>query len=270
MVSVVLEAKNRDRGYNQDMRLMNLWRKKCTAFVLGGGGSRGALQVGALRALFEAGIRPDLLVGTSIGAVNATGLALWGVDLKGVDALEEAWAKVSEAQLLDPRISTLILRSMFGLPSDHSRIKIENFFLSMGIDRDLRFRQISSVRLALIGADIESGQPVIFGQEPDDPVLEGLISSIALPPWFEPIQKDGHSIVDGGALSNLPVEPALCLGATRIIALDLDAADNQVNEKPSFTDYLRKYYYAVSRRYACLEMALAEARGVRVDHLQFH
>lgn len=52
--------------------------ERCTAFVLGGGGSRGALQVGALRALLEAGIVPDLLVGTSIGAANAAGLALWG------------------------------------------------------------------------------------------------------------------------------------------------------------------------------------------------
>ena len=52
--------------------------EKCLAFVLGGGGARGALQVGAFRALFEAGYQPDLLVGTSIGAVNAAGLAIVG------------------------------------------------------------------------------------------------------------------------------------------------------------------------------------------------
>ncbi|HUI87687.1 MAG TPA: patatin-like phospholipase family protein, partial [Anaerolineales bacterium] len=67
--------------------------KKCLAFVLGGGGARGAMQVGALRALFEAGLKPDLLVGTSIGAINATGLALWGVDLAGVEALEHAYQR---------------------------------------------------------------------------------------------------------------------------------------------------------------------------------
>jgi NTE family protein len=63
------------------------------AFVLGGGGARGALQVGALRALLEAGYRPDLLIGTSIGAINAAGLALWGVDLAGVDALARSTAR---------------------------------------------------------------------------------------------------------------------------------------------------------------------------------
>ena len=52
------------------------------AFVLGGGGGRGALQVGALRALLEAGLQPDLLVGTSAGAVNATYLAMRGFNLE--------------------------------------------------------------------------------------------------------------------------------------------------------------------------------------------
>jgi NTE family protein len=65
--------------------------KKCLAFVLGGGGARGALQVGALRALLESGLRPDLLVGTSIGAVNAVVLALSGLDLAGVEALDRRW-----------------------------------------------------------------------------------------------------------------------------------------------------------------------------------
>jgi len=64
---------------------------KCLAFVLSGGGGRGAMQVGALRALLEAGLRPNLLVGTSIGAVNAAGLALWGVDLFGIEVLEQAY-----------------------------------------------------------------------------------------------------------------------------------------------------------------------------------
>jgi NTE family protein len=60
--------------------------KKCLAFVLAGGGARGAMQVGALRALLEAGPKPDLLVGTSIGAVNAVGLALWGMDRIGTES----------------------------------------------------------------------------------------------------------------------------------------------------------------------------------------
>ena len=71
-----------------ELDFMERTMNKCTAFVFGGGGSRGALQVGAMRALLEAGFVPDLLVGTSIGAANAAGLALWGVNLDGLAALD--------------------------------------------------------------------------------------------------------------------------------------------------------------------------------------
>src|SRR5512133_356989 len=84
-----------------ELDLIERTMDKCTAFVFGGGGSRGALQVGAMRALLEAGLVPDLLVGTSIGAANATGLALWGVDLEGLATLERVWDQVANAELLD-------------------------------------------------------------------------------------------------------------------------------------------------------------------------
>jgi NTE family protein len=74
--------------------------KKKLAFVLSGGGSRGALQVGALQALLESGLQPDLLVGTSIGAVNATFLALHGFSKSGLDLLAATWRKAATLDLL--------------------------------------------------------------------------------------------------------------------------------------------------------------------------
>ncbi len=242
---------------------------KCSAFVFGGGGARGALQVGAMRALLEAGIVPDLLVGTSIGAVNAAGLALCGVNLQGVDRLEKGWDEVSNAQLLDPRISKLILRAVLGRPSDRAGKKIEDFFVSNGIDRDLKFSQIQGVRLAIISADIESGQPVIYGRNLNDSILEGLMSSIALPPWFAPVHKDGLSMVDGGTLSNLPIEPALKLGATEIYSLDLDIPDQIEDENPTFRKLFSQYIRAMKRRHVILEKELAEAEGVPVYSVDF-
>jgi NTE family protein len=64
-----------------------------TAFVLGGGGSLGAVQVGMLRALLEAGVRPDMIVGSSIGALNGAFLA-GHPDLFGVEALADVWMSV--------------------------------------------------------------------------------------------------------------------------------------------------------------------------------
>jgi NTE family protein len=243
--------------------------EKCTAFVLGGGGSRGALQVGAVRALVEAGIRPDLLVGTSIGAVNATGLALWGIDSNGIDQLERAWEGVSRANMLDPRVSQLIFRIMVGRPSSRACEKAENYFVSLGVTRGLTFYMLPYARLALVSADLETGQPVIYGQNPGDPVLEGLLASISIPPWFVPLMKDGQMIVDGGALTTLPIEPAVRMGATEIIALDLDDEALIPKANLTLTQYFEQYFYAASRRHIRLEMEIARMQGIPVRLIDF-
>jgi NTE family protein len=243
--------------------------EKCTAFVLGGGGSRGALQVGAMRALLEAGITPDLLVGTSIGAVNAAGLALWGVNMNGLNALEDTWRDMAGVQILDPRMTQLFIRAAMGHPSDRSRKKVEEYFIARGFARDLRFAQISGVRLGLISADIENGRPVIYGRDPDGSVLEGLLASIALPPWFTPFHKDGRLLIDGGALSNIPIEPAMRMGASEIIVLDLDDATLLPKDNLTITQYFEKYLYAVSRRHTSLEKKLAEMKGIPIRWIDF-
>src|SRR5512138_3247574 len=116
--------------------------KKCLAFVLGGGGSRGALQVGALHALFEARLQPDLLVGTSIGAVNAVGLTLWGRDLAGIEALERAYQHLIASRLMDPRlVQFAALGVLSDRPSRYTSRRMEEFFIGEGITPDLRFNQ---------------------------------------------------------------------------------------------------------------------------------
>lgn len=243
--------------------------EKCTALVLGGGGSRGAFQVGAMQALLEAGIVPDLLVGTSIGAANAAGLALWGLNLDGLAALERCWEQVSTEQFLDPRISKLIFRVMVGHPSDQTRKRVENYFASLGITQDLTFHRIPYARLALVSADLQSGQAVIYGQDLGDYVQEGLLASISLPPWFLPYQKEEQLIVDGGAVSILPIEPALRMGATEIIAFDLDDPPSYPKENLTLQQYFQKYLYAASRRHVDLETQIAEMRGVSVRCIDF-
>jgi NTE family protein len=75
-------------------------KNRTRAFVLGGGGARGTLQVGALRALLDAKIEPDLLVGTSVGAANATYLAVRGSSQDGLEGLDRSWGVAAEADLL--------------------------------------------------------------------------------------------------------------------------------------------------------------------------
>lgn len=241
--------------------------KKCLALVLGGGGARGALQVGALRALFEGGYQPDLLVGTSIGSVNAAGLALWGVNLNGVRALEQAYQDATNSKLMDPRLARFALKAMSLHSDQRASRQVAKFLISKGITPDLRFGQITNVRLGLVGADLDTGEPVIYGQHSEQSVLEGILASTALQPWFAPIEKDGRCIVDGGVVSCLPVEPAMALGATEIIALDLNDPNGMLDLDNHQNRYMEKLVYSVTRRQTVVEIALAAERNVTVQHI---
>jgi NTE family protein len=245
---------------------------KPLAFVLGGGGSRGALEIGALQALHEAGLTPDILVGTSIGAINAVGVALLGYSNRGLEQMTEHWKEIEDAQILDPRVLQLVVRSLIGRPSHRARERVRSYLIDLGITPDLQFKSFHPFKVGLVSADIETGQPIIYGQDPNERVLDGVMASITLPPWFTPEKKDGQLIVDGGALSNLPIEPALRLGAGRIIALDLDfeqPAESQGGVQIPLQKYLEKLTFAVSKRYIQLETALAEQQGVPVLRIDF-
>ena len=241
--------------------------EKCLAFVLGGGGARGALQIGALRALFEAGYQPDLLVGTSIGAANAAGLALWGANLDGVAALERAYQSVAGDHLMGPP-GRLVWHAISGRPY-HTSKRAKEFLIAAGFTPDMRFDHIQNVRLGLIGAEMGSGQPLIYGLDAGQSVLEGVLASCAVPPWFAPIENDDQFIVDGGALSNLPIESALIMGATEIIALDLTVSPPDTTNRPIHgLNQLEKSVSAFMMREIYLEIALAEAHGVPVHYMR--
>lgn len=244
--------------------------KKCTTFVFGGGGSHGALQVGAIRALLESEIYPDLLVGTSIGAVNAVALALWGNDLESVSRMESAWKAVSMMQMLDPRLACMLIGSLLGHPGETARKKVAEYFISLGITPELRFDQVAGPRLGLVSADVVTCKPVIFGLNPSDSVLEGLLASIAIPPWFPPMQKGELVMVDGGAVSSLPIEPALRMGATEIYAMDLNDSDGTPGQAIWLPQMIEKYSYIANRRNLALEYKLAAQQGVQVHYMDFH
>ncbi len=239
---------------------------RCLAFVLGGGGARGAMQVGALRALINAGFKPDLLIGTSIGAVNAAGLALWGLDQAGIEALEQAYAQLASAHLMDQDLG-LILGALTGHPNGRASRQAAELCIAKGITPELTFGQVTNVRLAMVGADLASGQPIIYGQDPSESILRGLLASTAVPPWFTPVEADGQCIVDGGVLSNLPIAAALTMGATEIIALDLNDPAGLLANDSYLGQRLDKLLFAVLQRQVCLEAALAEAQRVPVHYM---
>ena len=168
---------------------------------------------------------------------------------------------------MDPRLARIMLLALSGRSNYYGSRRVEEFIISKGITPDLRFDQVSHAHLALIGADLNLGKPVIYGQDPSQSVLEGIMASIAIPPWFAPLAKDGHTIMDGGALSNLPIEPAMALGATEIIALYLGDPNGMLGIENLQSQQLERLLYSVNHREACLEMALAAARNIPVHYI---
>jgi len=218
--------------------------------------------VGALHALYETGLQPDLLVGTSIGAVNSTFLALKGFSESALEGLDEAWRQVAELDLLPANYIRLTVRAMLRRSSNSPSHRIRGFFVSQGITPELRFGDLQHTRLVVISSDLNSGQPVLHGENPDDKVLDALLLSTALPPWVMPVKKQGRYLMDGGLLSNLPIEPALKLGAKKIIALDLMDRSENSSDISGFTSFLGKLYSSVEKRQVELELELATARRV--------
>jgi NTE family protein len=239
------------------------------AFVLGGGGSRGALQVGALRALIEAGYQPDLVTGTSIGSANAAFLAVHGYDLKGMEQLERIWQSTMQQGLLSSNLWWETMRILFKQGKGQSLQKIRDFAIENGLKADIRFSDLDSVYLYPVATDLNTGQPVVFGLDPQESVLESILSSMTLPPWLVPEEKDGRLLMDGGAVSNLPIEAALQQGATEIIALDLfDPNEEDESTSPGLRPFLWKLDRTVENRLTELEIKLAEAKSVHVKHIR--
>lgn len=237
------------------------------AFVLGGGGAKGALQVGALRALLEASIVPDLLVGTSIGAVNASFLATAGCSLEAIDALEKAWHSAAAQDLLPDNYLWLTVRALFNRSGPNVQDRLRRFFISHGLDPNLRFRDLPGPRLIVVAADLWAGSIVLFGTSPDHPVLDGVLASTAIPPWVRPFDQGDSLVMDGGVISNLPIEPALGQGATEIIALDLTDPRPFGPAIRGFGPFLFQLVHTVEQRQVYLEKQLAAAGGVPVHHV---
>lgn len=236
------------------------------ALVMGGGGARGALQAGALRALVEHDVRPDLIVGASAGALNAVFIGLRGWSLATVEALQEIWRGAATADLLPAGAAWAMMRSVLRLPGRARENRIRSFLVAHGLKPEMRFEAMQ-MPVCVVVADLGRGRTLAFGDDPNDNVLDAVEASTALPPWVLPIERDGSSLMDGGAVSNLPVEPALARGATRIVALDLHDPRGLSADLSGLGGFLWRLTTTTQVRETSMELALAAARGVPVQHI---
>ena len=183
-----------------------------TAFVLSGGGSLGAVQVGMLRALTEAGIRPDLLIGTSVGAVNAAFLA-GRPDEQGAHELAKIWCGL-QRQHIFPLSPWSSARGLLG----RSNHLISNANLRQVLERNLPYERLddAAVPVHVMTTELKTGRAVLISTGPAVPAL---LASTAIPGIFPPVTIGRREFIDGGVANHTPIAGAIELGATRIFVL---------------------------------------------------
>lgn len=240
------------------------------AFVLSGGGSRGAFEVGALRALLQAGIQPDLLVGSSAGAVNATGIAL-DPTLGGIDRLENLWLSMDEDDFYSSNPLTTALRLVLNRPSLYSNQRFYRLVRSVVLNEASAFGDLDAVKLYLTGVDLDAGCLHIFGDDPADSLVDAIMASTAIQPYFAPWSYRGRQYIDGGLISNLPLLAAIERGATEIFALDVTAISTSENQVDGLLALLRKEASLVIDQMRRQELLQARARlGDRLHHIHYN
>jgi NTE family protein len=165
-----------------------------------------------LRALFESGCRPDLLVGTSVGAVNAAWVA-GRPDADGLQELDDIWMGLRRGDVfpLDPLASArgLLGRSNHFIANDNLRAVLE---------RHIQYRRLEEADLPVhvVATELKSGRATILGSGPAVPAL---LASCAIPGVFPPVTIGRREYVDGGVANHTPVTVAIELGATKIYVL---------------------------------------------------
>ena len=183
------------------------------AFVLSGGASLGAIQVGMLRALVGHGVRPDVIVGTSVGALNGAFLACRDFDEQTVDELGALWLEVRRDEVFPVAPLTGLL-GVLGVRSN---------LVAVGPLRQLALRHVHCETLEdlptplhVVACDMRTGAEVRLSE---GPLVDAVLASAALPGIFPPVEWGDRLLIDGGVINNTPLTHALDLAADQVYVL---------------------------------------------------
>jgi len=211
-----------------------------TAWVLRGGASIGAAQVGMAKALIEAGHHPDQLYGTSAGALNAAWLAA-DPTLVGLEALSRLWTVVRRRDVF-PISAPLAIAGLAGL-SDHL---VSSRALAKWLRSTVLVRRLEDgvLPLTVVATDVETGEEVLLESGPAVPAL---LASSAMPGVFPPVRVAGRWLIDGSVASDTPVGPAVRAGADRVFVLPSVPAVPMVRPRSALNVLLRSTAISLAR-----------------------
>jgi NTE family protein len=183
-----------------------------TAFVFAGGSSLGAIQVGMLKALMGSGYVADMVVGASVGAINAAWFA-GDPSAAGVARLEAIWRGMRRVDVFP----THPIGSLIGLFSQRGYL-VDSAGLRQLLERHLPYARLEDARLPvhIIATDMLEGIEVRLS---DGPAVQALLASAAIPGVFPAVKMGARHVVDGGVANHTPISAAVDLGATRLVVL---------------------------------------------------
>ena len=193
-----------------------LLRSSGPAVVLSGGAALGAFEAGVIDALVRSELRPSLLVGTSIGSLNA---AYWAFN-PGPDAgaaLAATWRSAGARGIFPHRplhmLRQILHDDALGDPEPLRRA-LRSIF------GDDRLIEDALIPLAVVATDIVTGQPVVLRS---GPLIPALMASAAIPGYFPPVRIDGRLLVDGGVVANADLDAVLEAHLRNVVLVELQA-----------------------------------------------
>lgn len=211
------------------------------AFVLGGGGVLGAAEVGMARALLEAGIRPDLVCGTSVGAINGAAIAA-NPTPEGAENLLAIWDTLTEEGVLDGspiRRVTELMRHRTSLHGNGDLRRLLRDRLPAQTFEDL------AVPFECVAASIERAREHWFST---GDLIEPVLASCALPGVFPPVQIGGEHFFDGGLVNSIPLDRAVAHGADTVWVLHVGRLEEEL-APPRFLWEVAFTAFEISRRH---------------------
>ncbi len=181
------------------------------AYVLAGGASYGAVQVGQLRALAKTDLQPDFIVGTSVGSLNGAVVA----DDPSVasDRLAALWSTVTREDIFGKNLPTAV-RVASRKPAAIDNNHLRSFIHRAVVARDFGELAIPHTSVA---TDFDTGEAVSLRS---GDLTSALLASAAIPAIFPVVEREGRRLVDGGVVANVPIRIAAAQGAKTIVVLD--------------------------------------------------
>jgi NTE family protein len=235
-----------------------------TAFVLGGGGVLGAVEVGMLRALLERGVAPDLVLGTSIGAVNGA-LVARDPHVGVADRLMELWQAAAESRDV---MSDRPVRTFRRVISTRTHVYSSKPLARRLRDElgDVTFEELP-VRFQVCASSIERAREHWFDS---GPVVDAVIASAAVPGLLPPARLETdhgeEHFLDGGIVNSIPLGRAVELGATRVFVLQVGRIDRPLSA-PRRPWEVARVSFEIARRHRFLRDLETLPEGVEAHVL---